>query len=219
MRCSGRAAALLILLLASCEKPAGFRGGAAEFADRAFEAARSAARAAGGAINNAADAVFGRGSASPASGGGNAALPGAADPTLHPRRDDEQLLRISQNAHDTLPVFFRHLLRPEKGESNFRVKYPFKADPDSGFNAEQLWLSGITFRDGVYYGVLSNTPYYIASMKRGDTVSFSADEITDWMYTQDGKIIGGLSIKYLLEQIPEHERGGEQWALLEMFEK
>ncbi|MDR1318085.1 MAG: AMP-binding protein [Treponema sp.] len=215
MRCSGRAAAVLLLLLASCEKPP---GGAAEFADNAAAAARSAVKAAGGAINSAATAVFGKGGGNPAAGGGSAALPGAADPTLHPDRDDAQLLRITQDARDTLPVFFRHLLRPGKGESNFRVKYPFKADPGSGFGAEQLWLSGINFRDGVYYGVLSNTPYYVASMKRGAVVSFSADEITDWMYTRDGKIIGGLSIKYLLEQIPEHERGGEQRALLEMFE-
>jgi uncharacterized protein YegJ (DUF2314 family) len=227
MRCSGRAllpALFLALLLASCERrdpPAGgaagglLSGGAAKFVDIASRAALGVVEAAGNAIHRAGRVLFGRGNDD---GGGAEADGFVSDPTLHLNQDDEALNRIAQNARDTLPVFFRRLLRPAKGESNFRIKYPFKTDPGSGFGMEQLWLSGIDFRDGVYYGVLSNTPYYIASIKRGDTVSFSVDEITDWMYIKDGKIIGGLSIRHLLEQIPEHERSGEQRALLEMFE-
>jgi uncharacterized protein YegJ (DUF2314 family) len=49
-------------------------------------------------------------------------------------------------------------------------------------------------------------------------VTFEIDDITDWMYTRHGKITGGLSIKYLLDQIPEHERSDEQRAVLSMFE-
>lgn len=139
-------------------------------------------------------------------------------PTLHLDQSDESLMRIAHNARDTLPVFFRHILNPAKNEANFSVKYPFRTDSGSGFSMEQLWLRDISFKNGVYYGVLANTPFYIASLKKGDTVSFSADEITDWMYTSGGKIIGGLSIKYLLEQIPLSERSEEQRAMLRMFE-
>jgi uncharacterized protein YegJ (DUF2314 family) len=146
------------------------------------------------------------------------AVPEVPAPTLHLDQTNGDLLQIAANARDTLPLFFRHLLRPAKDESDFSVKYPFRADIGSGFSMEQLWLKNITFKDGVYYGVLANNPFYIASMKKDDTVSFSADEITDWMYVKNGKIVGGLSIKYLLEQIPEHERGGEQKEILQMFE-
>jgi uncharacterized protein YegJ (DUF2314 family) len=138
--------------------------------------------------------------------------------TFHIGQDDEELARIAQNARDTLPQFFRHLLRPANGESDFRLKYPFRADPGSGFGMEQLWLSDIEFKDGVYYGLVANTPFYIATMKKGDTVVFSTSEISDWVYIRDGKIEGGLSIKYLLEQIPEHERNEEQRAILTMFD-
>jgi uncharacterized protein YegJ (DUF2314 family) len=138
--------------------------------------------------------------------------------TFHIGQDDEELARIAQNARDTLPLFFRHLLRPAKGESDFRLKYPFRADPGSAFGMEQLWLSDIQFMNGVYYGVVANTPFYIASMKKGDTVAFNASEISDWVYIRDGKIAGGLSIKYLLEQIPEYELSEEQRAILAMFD-
>jgi uncharacterized protein YegJ (DUF2314 family) len=138
--------------------------------------------------------------------------------TFHMSQDDEELARIAQNAQNTLSLFFRHLLRPANGESNFRLKYSFRADLGSGFGMEQLWLSDIQFKNGVYYGVIANTPFYIATMKKGDTVAFNASEISDWAYIHDGKIIGGLSIKYLLEQIPEHERSEEQRAILTMFD-
>ena len=135
--------------------------------------------------------------------------------TLHQDRDDEKILHITKLARDTLPDFFRHMLRPAKDESNFMVKYPFKADADSGFSMEQLWLRNIQFKDGVYYGVVANMPFYIESIKKGDTISFSMEDISDWMYTSGKKIVGGYSIKYLLEQIPEHSK--EQKLILEML--
>jgi uncharacterized protein YegJ (DUF2314 family) len=135
--------------------------------------------------------------------------------TIHLDQEDEELAHITQHARDTLPVFFRHLLRPAKEEGNFRVKYPFRADRDSGFGMEQLWLSDIRYKDGVYYGVVANTPFYISSIQKGDTVTFSAEDITDWMYTSGEKIIGGYSIKYLLDMLPEHSE--EQQHIMKML--
>ena len=132
---------------------------------------------------------------------------------------DEEILRIAEDAQRTLPIFFRHLTRPDPKEDRFCVKYPFKADDQSGIIMEQIWLTGIHFKDGEYYGVLSVTPLYLNSMKKGDTVAFNADAITDWMYVRNEKIVGGHSIKYLLEKIPENERSEEQRTMLEMFEE
>jgi uncharacterized protein YegJ (DUF2314 family) len=140
-----------------------------------------------------------------------------ADPTRHRDREDAELLRIAQNARDTLPIFFRRLQSPLPGDGNFRIKCPFRADGRSGFSREQVWLSDIRFQDGGYSGVLANTPYYMSGFARGERVNFNIDDITDWMFTRAGKITGGLSIKYLLEQIPEHERDEEQRRILGMF--
>ena len=138
--------------------------------------------------------------------------------TLHVDRDDEELATIALDAQESLPEFFRHFLRPAKGEQNFQVKYPFRADPDSGFANEQLWLSDIHFKGGAYYGSLANNPFYAAPMKKGDIVPFYMSQITDWMYTSNGKIIGGRSIKHLIEQIPKHEQSDAQREILTLFE-
>jgi uncharacterized protein YegJ (DUF2314 family) len=129
-------------------------------------------------------------------------------------QSDEEIARIAENAGRTLPIFFRNLARPETGAGNFCVKYPLTADDNS---IEQVWLGGIHFKDGVYYGSLANTAMRLDSMKKGGTITFDPDAITDWMYIQDGKIIGGRSIKYLLEKIPEEERSERQRKILQMF--
>ena len=138
--------------------------------------------------------------------------------TSRAEQSDEELIRIGEDARRTLPIFFRYLTRPEAGMDNFYVKYPFKADEDSGLAMEQVWLTGIHFKNGEYYGILTNTPLHLDEIKKGDTVTFDIDEVTDWMYVLDGKIAGGRSIKYLLEKIPESRRGDDQRKILQMFD-
>lgn len=132
-------------------------------------------------------------------------------------QEDGEIVKIAEGARNTMSGFFRRLARPASDERNFCVKYPFMADEGSGIHAEHLWLTDIHFKDGLYYGILSGNPRYVSGMKKGDTVSFSADFITDWMYMRGDKIIGGYSIKYLLENIPEEARSEEQQKILNMF--
>jgi uncharacterized protein YegJ (DUF2314 family) len=140
-----------------------------------------------------------------------------ADPTQHRDQADEGLSIIAENARNTLPIFFRRLQSPLRGDGNFRIKYAFKTGEGSAFSREQVWLSDIRYKDRSYSGVLVSAPYYISGLARGDRVDFNIEEVTDWMFTREGKITGGLSIKYLLEQIPEYERDEEQRRILEMF--
>jgi uncharacterized protein YegJ (DUF2314 family) len=128
---------------------------------------------------------------------------------------DEEILQIAEDAQNTLSGFFRHLNRPGTGEKQFSVKYPFSTG--NGNSMEQLWLTGIYFKNGMYYGVLASSPEQVNGLKKGDKVTFDADSITDWMYIRNDKIIGGYSIKYLLEKIPENQRSTGEHKLLQMF--
>jgi uncharacterized protein YegJ (DUF2314 family) len=82
---------------------------------------------------------------------------------------------------------------------------------------EQVWISGIAYKNGMYHGILVSSPKQLSGMRRGETVTFDADGITDWMYVRGNKIIGGYSIKYLLEKIPENQRSESELDLLQMF--
>jgi uncharacterized protein YegJ (DUF2314 family) len=139
------------------------------------------------------------------------------DPTLTLSQSDETLREISLRAQGELPVFIRKMQNPGLGEGDFMIKHPFPADEGSGFRYEELWLGEIRFDDGRYSGVLANQPYHISAYRAGDRVFFAIDDISDWMYTQDGQIIGGGSIRYLNEGIPELDRDAATSAWYERF--
>jgi uncharacterized protein YegJ (DUF2314 family) len=137
--------------------------------------------------------------------------------TMQADQTDEKLAQIAEDARNTLPGFFRQLTRADVKEEHFCIKYPFKADEDSGINMEQVWLTGIHFKNGIYYGFLASAPQHLSGMKKGDKVMFDTDTITDWMYVRGGRIIGGDSIKYLLKKTPEDQRSDEERELLRML--
>jgi uncharacterized protein YegJ (DUF2314 family) len=130
---------------------------------------------------------------------------------------DKEIAQIAEDARNTLPGFFRQLTRADTKEEHFCIKYPFKADEGSGVNMEQVWLTGIHFKNGIYYGFLASAPRHLSGMKKGDKVMFDTDTVTDWMYVRGGRIIGGDSIKYLLKKIPEDQRSDEERELLRML--
>jgi uncharacterized protein YegJ (DUF2314 family) len=136
---------------------------------------------------------------------------------MQAEQTDEKILQIAEDARNTLPGFFRQLTRANAKEEHFSIKYPFTADDGSGVNMEQVWLTGIHFKNGIYYGFLASAPRHLSGMKKGDKVMFDTDTITDWMYVRGGRIIGGDSIKYLLEKIPEDQRSDEERELLRML--
>ena len=130
---------------------------------------------------------------------------------------DPVLDEIALEARAAISDFIRHMRNPQKGEEQFRIKYPFPADSGSGIDKEYIWLSGITFKNGRYYGCVANRPYYISGIKEGSEAAFSMDDIADWMYLRNGKIVGGRSIKYLIEKIPPLDRDEEMERVLSSF--
>jgi uncharacterized protein YegJ (DUF2314 family) len=133
--------------------------------------------------------------------------------------DDPELARIAEQAQETLAEFFTCLQRPRKGERDFMVKVPFTAEEGNGIYREYIWLRDIYFRDGLFYGTVANRPFYIDSLAIGSLASFDTDDIADWMYFRDGTIVGGRSVKYLIELTAEIDRSALHADLLNLFEQ
>jgi uncharacterized protein YegJ (DUF2314 family) len=132
---------------------------------------------------------------------------------------DPRLAEITEQARKTLPEFIMRLQRPGKGERDFMVKVPFEVPAGTGAAREFVWIAGIHYSSGFYYGTVVNRPLYIEGLEEGAAVRFHADDIADWMYFRDGKIAGGRSAKYLIEMIPEIDRSADMAYLLYLFEK
>ncbi len=138
--------------------------------------------------------------------------------TISVASDDPVMLAIIEDARASVSEFLSRQSRPADDESGFQVKYPFETDPGSDVNYEHIWLDNVILEDGEYFGTIANDPEYISDLAYGDVVMIDIDSISDWMYVKAGKIIGGKSIKYLIEKIPEDERTGEYDEILSMFD-
>lgn len=133
--------------------------------------------------------------------------------------EDVGMNQIIEDARKTVSVFIEAMRNPADDESDFQVKYPFTTDPGSKSAIEHIWLSDIVLKGDVYFATVGNEPFYIAKMKMGDQVEFDIKQVSDWMYFKGNKIIGGKSIRYLIENIPEKDRDEDMKIMYQMFDQ
>ena len=70
---------------------------------------------------------------------------------------------------------------------------------------EQFWISAVTYVDGQFTGRIGNDPETVQTVKNGQVWTVPQEEISDWMFTVDGKIHGGFTIDPLLATYPKEE--------------
>jgi uncharacterized protein YegJ (DUF2314 family) len=105
-------------------------------------------------------------------------------------------------ARKTVRQFIGALQHPSSGESDFEVKKPFV---EKG-NVEHIWLSDVTFVGGRFQGKVDNEPSDIRGLKVGQVVSVNPDEISDWVYIKNGKLVGGYTIRAHYNELTPQEK-------------
>lgn len=120
--------------------------------------------------------------------------------------EDQAMNAIIDQARGSVSEFLKEYSNPSSTCTGFAVKYPFDTDPGSESTKEHIWLDKIEKKDGKYYGVVDNDPFYIKDMKFGDKVEFEINKISDWKYVKDGFLVGGKSIVYFYNHMSEKEK-------------
>jgi len=101
----------------------------------------------------------------------------------------------------TLPTFWASYDAPKPSESGHSLKVRF---PNPKNDGEHIWIAEVTkTADGRYSGRFGNVPRDLPGKKAGDAVEFKEADISDWMFTRNGKIVGGETIKPLLKTMPK----------------
>jgi len=76
--------------------------------------------------------------------------------------------------------------------------------PNPRNNGEHIWIAEVKkTADGRYSGKFANAPRDLPGKKAGDVAEFKEADISDWMFTRNGKIVGGETIKPLLKAMPK----------------
>ena len=117
--------------------------------------------------------------------------------------DDMQLEHAVKHARRTVGQFITALQNPPPNSRDFQVKKLFIAKDGT---AEHIWLADVKFTGNRFVGIVDNKPNKIPGLKIGDRHSVNPDEVTDWSYVENGKLVGGYTIRVLFAEMSSDEK-------------
>lgn len=115
---------------------------------------------------------------------------------------DAAILSAIQTARQTVGEFTTALDTQTPGRSDFTVKFPFEQNGD----VEHMWIVNLKHTGGKLKGTVDNEPTQITNIKLGQIVEIDAKGVSDWMYLENGKIVGAFTIKAIYKNYPEADR-------------
>jgi uncharacterized protein YegJ (DUF2314 family) len=123
-----------------------------------------------------------------------------------------------QRAYESARVTFRYFWREVAWERRrivpgldlACVKAPFSdgqgKHADAAPSTEHMWLSDIDFDGELITGALINSPNWVKSVKKGDSVRVPLNEMRDWMYAISGVAFGGYTVNLMRSRMEPQER-------------
>jgi uncharacterized protein YegJ (DUF2314 family) len=116
--------------------------------------------------------------------------------------DDPQMNAAIAKARATVDDFVSVLRAPKASQSMFSVKIPIS----DGDEREHFWLSGVRYDGSEFSGKIDNDPETVKTVKLGQAVSARSAEISDWMYVDHGKLVGGYTLRVLRDRMSPSDR-------------
>lgn len=111
--------------------------------------------------------------------------------------EDKAVNKAIQDSRKTVGTFIAALQSPKQGQEKFSVKKPFR----EGKMVEHIWLTNITYDGSLFHGQVGNDPVDVKNIKLGDNVTVPSKEISDWMFGDKGKLVGGYTIRVLYNRL------------------
>lgn len=129
--------------------------------------------------------------------------PKVANNIFNAEAADAQMNWAMEKARLTIGYFKESIQDPPPSQYGHSLKVRI----EEGQNVEHLWLSDLSLDDdGLYYGTVDNAPVTIASLEAGSRLGVGIDAISDWLLVQDGRLIGGYTIRVYRESLSDAER-------------
>lgn len=117
--------------------------------------------------------------------------------------EDERMNWAIEKANLTLWYFEESLKNKQPYQNYFSIKVLI-TDGDEG---EHIWLTDPHFDDeGNLFGTVGNEPVNIRSVKFNQKIGIKRDLISDWMIIENGRLIGGYTIRAIRDGIAEKEK-------------
>ena len=117
--------------------------------------------------------------------------------------EDAEVNAAMQQAQDTIGIFVTSLQSPKPTQSDFSIKARFISS-DGG--VEHIWIVDVSYSDEGFTGVINNVPVDVPEIEQGDNATVPVEDVSDWMFIEDGKLVGGYTIRVLRNRLSPEER-------------
>lgn len=116
---------------------------------------------------------------------------------------DEGMKWAIEKANLTLWYFEESLNQPKSDQSSFSIKVQIL----DGEISEHIWLTDPSFDEsGNLFGVVGNVPVDVKTVKADQKIGVDRNYISDWMIIEQGRLIGGYTIRAIRDSIPDVDK-------------
>jgi len=128
--------------------------------------------------------------------------------------DNDRMNWAMEKAKLTLHYFEACLAHPKKDQHYFSIKARIEDDG----KIEHIWLMEPSFdTDGNIFGVVGNEPIDVTNVRINEKIGITANEVSDWMIIENGRLIGGYTIRAIRDGISGAELANFDKSLGGMF--
>ena len=125
-----------------------------------------------------------------------------ADKVTNVADDDPRMNAAIEQARSSVNTFIAALRSPKAGQSAFSIKMAFT----DGGNTEHMWLTPVSYDGTNFQGTVNNEPQKVKNVKMGQKVAVEPSKISDWMYVENRKLVGGQTLRVLRDALTPAER-------------
>jgi len=119
-----------------------------------------------------------------------------------PLNEDAEREAAFRQARETLDSFIQkiEISRPDRTLIAVKVRFVL---PDG--STQDLWVDRIGYQNGAFHGTMGDD---IPTLKFSvdDKITIKREDIVDWMIVEDGKLIGGYTIRLAFQRMTSEEK-------------
>lgn len=118
-------------------------------------------------------------------------------------QEDERMNWAIEKANLTLWYFEESLVQPKSSQTYFSIKVRII----DGEISEHIWLTEPSFDEsGNLFGIVGNVPVDVTTVQADQKIGVDRDYISDWMIIEEGRLIGGYTIRAIRDGIPDQDK-------------
>lgn len=114
------------------------------------------------------------------------------------QNEDEMMNWAMEKSRWTLHYFEKCLQSPKSNQQYFSIKVKIE---DEGL-VEHIWLNNPSFdSEGNLFGIVGNEPIDVRCVSFNQKIGIDRNLISDWMILEDGRLIGGYTIRAMRDNL------------------